>query len=31
MGGLSLTIVDLDEEITQLLEADGQATGLKNY
>lgn len=31
MGGLSLTIVDLDAEITQLLEADGQATGLKNY
>ncbi|MBU5361148.1 dihydroxyacetone kinase subunit DhaK [Enterococcus raffinosus] len=31
MGGLSLTIVDLDEEITQLLEADGQAAGLKNY
>lgn len=31
MGGMSLTIVDLDDEITQLLEADGQATGLKNY
>lgn len=31
MGGLSLTIVDLDAEITQLLEADGQAAGLKNY
>ncbi|WP_251866588.1 dihydroxyacetone kinase subunit DhaK [Enterococcus malodoratus] len=31
MGGMSLTIVDLDAEITQLLDADGQAVGLKNY
>ena len=31
MGGISLTIVDLDEEITQLLDAAGQAVGLKNY
>lgn len=31
MGGISLTIVDLDEEIIELLEAEGQATGLKNY
>lgn len=31
MGGMSLTVVDLDDEITELMEAEAQAAGLKNY
>ena len=31
MGGMSLTVVDLDDEITELMEAKAQAVGLKNY
>lgn len=31
MGGMSLTVVDLDDEITELMDAEAQAVGLKNY
>ncbi|MGH1647381.1 dihydroxyacetone kinase subunit DhaK [Enterococcus gilvus] len=31
MGGMSLTVVDLDDEITELMDAEAQAVGLENY